>query len=128
MIQMDNMNIPIRTLTQPEKDMRKIILAVKNGDPIPNHEDPNINYALYECCKNEYLLNIEYGKNANGHFTFHKTNPLVGNAGYLFLQETSRSRLILSNLFKLLKGTIGFLLGIIASIIAAVITNYLAGN
>lgn len=125
---MDNMNIPIRTLTPPEKNMRKIILAVKNGNPIPNQENPDINYALYECCKNEYLLNIKYNQTANGHFTFHKTNPLVGNAGYLFLQETSRSRLILSNLFKLLKGTIGFLLGIIASIIAAVITSYLAGN
>lgn len=116
-----------KSLDSLEKTMRNVLLSVINKNSISNLSltDSNIAYALHECIKNDYITGILEHKNANGKYKF---NPMpcimVTREGLEFIKATSKINIILFNIFSILRGLCGFLIGIIGTLIAAYISWY----
>ena len=108
--------------------MRDLIIAIRDNQKISSliNSDKSMRFALYECCKNEYLLNISYHQTANGDYSFQITdNVRIGEKGYLFLQNTSAKRRVFNFITKSIWG---ILLTVIGSVITAVIIYFLGIN
>lgn len=116
-----------KSLDSLEKTMRNVLLSVINKNSISNLSltDNNIAYALHECIKNDYITGILEHKNANGKYKF---NPMpcimVTREGLEFIKATSKINIILFNIFSILRGLCGFLIGIIGTLIVAYISWY----
>ena len=92
--------------------MRDLIIAIRDNQKISSriNSDKSMRFALYECCKNEYLLNISYNQTANGDYS---------------LQNTSAKRRVFNFITKSIWG---ILLTVIGSVITAVIIYFLGIN
>ena len=116
-----------KSLNSLEKTMRKVLLLTIKDNNISNLDlfDNNISYALHECIKNDYITGIQEHKNANGKYKF---NPMphimVTQNGLAFIKATSKVNIILSNIFSILRGVCGFLIGIIGTLIVTYISWY----
>ena len=86
-------------------------------------EDKDVLFALHECLQKDFLENIEEWKDANGDYHFNRMGEIrVSGKGLVFLKETDFSNMILQGLFKVFRGALGFVLGIISGLIIAYLT------
>lgn len=113
-----------KSLNSLEKCMRKILISINNDDFSPDLEDNrDLAYAIYCCCEEGYILNLFYDQNANRDYIFQRSaNMRVSKKGLEFIKQTSPIGLLKHNIFELLKGVAGYLLGIISALIVALIT------
>lgn len=111
----------INSLDKLNKQMRCVLnTIIKNG--VLDLQDENIAIALHECLKNEFIENVEEWKDANGKYHFQEIglNRVTGE-GLKFLKETSKLSLLVNGVFKIFRGFLGFILGIVSTLI----TTYL---
>lgn len=117
-----------KNINELNKAMRSLIINVRDNQGIPStvNTDKSMAFALYECCKNEYILNVHYSQVISGNYTFQITdNTCVGEKGYIFLQETSSKRQVINYI---IKSIWGIFLTIAGSVIAAAIIHLLGIN
>ncbi len=113
-----------KKLSDLENAMCKSLNLINDGDiksalSISCMDD---SIAMHQCLFNGYVENIEEWKDANGNYHF----DLLGTAhvnqnGLKFLQEMSFGSRFKNSLFDILKGTIGYLLGILSTVTAEII-------
>ena len=111
-----------KSLNALEKSMCKILKAINNS-PDCFHiirdlsiHNPN---ALHQCVEQNFIENIAFYPDANGNFHFDSLgNTHVNRNGLTFLQQHSLPHRIKLATFDLLKGTLGFILGILSTLIA----------
>lgn len=110
-------------LNELEKTMRTLLISLNTNDFHPDLDNNrDLAYALYCCCEDGLILNLACDQNANRDYIFQLTsNTHISKKGLQFLKDTSPFGLFKHNLFILLKGSLGFLLGIISTVIAAFI-------
>ncbi|UYJ45571.1 MAG: hypothetical protein OGM16_12165 [Lachnospiraceae bacterium] len=115
-----------KNISALEKSMRSILTTLNESGSVPYIENnQDLAYSLFCCCEKKYILNLEYGQNANRDYIFQATgNVRVSKKGLEFIKETSFSHLFLRNLFSFLHGAFGFLLGIVSALIIAFLTRH----
>lgn len=105
--------------------MRNVLLSVIANNNISKIDlsDNNVSYALHECIKNDYITGVLEHKNGNGKYKFNSLpHIMVTREGLIFIKSTAKISIIISNIFNILKGVWGFLLGIFASLLVAYIS------
>lgn len=111
-----------KTLNDLEKSMYSIMLSLKNSkDPhtLLNSLDSDTSIALHHCTRNEYIENLDEYQDANGNYHFISLgNIYITQKGLTFIRDMSPLYRFKNSLFGLLRGTLGFLLGILSTIIA----------
>lgn len=114
-----------KSLTSLENKMREILIDFKDSNIYPDTKNKDIAYAFYLCCERNYIANVYVAQNCNGDYLFQMSgNDHITDKGLEFIHNTSRHVKILHSVFNVLKGTFGFLLGIIATVISAYIVWY----
>ena len=112
----------IKNLGQLKREQRKILKIICSGDQkrvvlLLNTDMP---LALHECIKNGLVENIEEWKDANGNYHFEQIgHVMVTGEGLKFIKDTSFVTSFVHFVFKILKGTLGFVIGVISTVIAA---------
>lgn len=80
-------------------------------DPIPCGSDESL--ALHQCLSNGYVENLGEWENANGHYSFNTIGHVhLTQSGMRFLRDMSKSYRIKNAIFDVLKGTLGYILGV----------------
>lgn len=88
--------------------------------PIPYGSDESI--ALHQCLENGYIENLAEWKDGNGNYHFDTLGHVhLNQKGLEFLRYMSRGFRIKNTVFDVLKGTFGFLLGILSTVTAEII-------
>ena len=78
--------------------------------------------AFHECCQNNYVNNIDEYTDSNGHYHFSSLgNTHVNQNGLKFIRAMSLAFRIKNGIYDVLKGTFGFFLGILSTIIAEIV-------
>lgn len=114
-----------KSLSSIERKMRQVLILFKDTGEYPNVNDKDTSYAFYLCCKKEYIANVFVCQNANRDYIFQKSgNDHITEKGLKFIHDASPMSRFSHSLFNILKGTMGFLLGIIATVISAYIVWY----
>lgn len=115
-----------KNISSLEKTMRAILVELNEQNSFPDIENnKDLAYALFCCCEQKYILNLDYCQNANRDYIFQKTgNVLISKDGLMFIKRTSFWGSIARKFFSVLHGTFGFLLGILSSLIVAFLTQY----
>jgi len=98
-----------------EASMRKSLnlsqLDVKLGN--------DTSYAIHLCIKNNYVSNLSEWIDGNGDYHFAMLGTLrVTDIGLKFIHDTSIFNRILAFMFRFMKGTLGFFLGVISTVLA----------
>lgn len=89
-------------------------------DEIPYGSDDSI--AMHQCMKNGYIENLSEWKDANGNYHFDSLGHIhLNQNGLEFLQNMSFGFRFRCSIFNVLKGTAGFLLGILSTVTAEII-------
>lgn len=69
--------------------------------------------ALHECLKNKYVENISEYVDGNGYYHFQSLgNAYVSQLGFTFIRNMSLRFRIKNFVFEILKGTLGYILGV----------------
>lgn len=111
-----------KSLNDIERKMRKILIDFKSDGQYPDVSDKENAYAFYLCCKQEYIANVFIAQNANRDYLFQKSgNDHITKEGLKFIRDMSLGFRIKNAIFDVLKGTWGFLLGILSTVIAEII-------
>lgn len=98
-------------------------ICKSNSILVIESHDKDILFALHECLQRDFLENIGEWKDANGDYHFDRMGEIrVSGKGLNFLKETSFSNIILQGLFKVFRGILGFILGIISGLVIAYLT------
>lgn len=107
-----------------EKCMRQILIEINDNNFNPDLENNrDLSYALYCCCEEGYIINLHHIQVVSGDYAFQKTsNTRVSKKGFEFIEATSPLGLFKQNLFSLLRGVLGFILGILSATIIALIS------
>ena len=80
--------------------------------------------AFHQCIANGDIENIDEWKDANGNYHFNTMGHVhINQQGLKFLHDMSTTIRIKNAIFDVLKGTIGFLLGILSTVIAQIIID-----
>lgn len=105
-----------------EASMRKTLNSIiQNGDlsnlgVMPGND---ISYATHLCIKNDYISNLSEWVDGNGNYHFSMLGTLrVTDTGLKFIHDTSTFNRILNFIFRFLKGTTGFFIGILSTVLA----------
>lgn len=116
-----------KNLYDLHKAMRLILKNYNDTSILPDVTDnSDLSYALFCCCKNEYLLNLQVSRNCNGEYLFQKTgNIIISENGYQFLKDTSLFRSIIRKVYKFSKNVIIYICGIISALVIAYLTHRL---
>ena len=102
--------------------MRKILVDFKNKNEYPDIANQDDAYAFYLCCDKKYIANVFVFQNANRDYLFQKSgNDHITELGLRFIKETSLFGILVHNVFSLLKGTLGFIIGVITTVVSAYI-------
>ena len=111
-----------KTLNQLEQKIRKVLIDFKSTGEYPDISDKDTAYAFYLCCQKNYITNVFTAQNANRDYLFQKSgNDHITEDGLNFIRNTSLVRRITSAIFSLLKGTLGFIIGVAATVISTYI-------
>lgn len=118
------------SIDQLEKTMASILHHVQDvGRPPCPNGDSNLAYALFCCCEDGYIINLPHQQNQNADYIFDLTaNVLVSEAGLRFLKNKSMLNRIKLAAYDILKGTLGYILGISSSAIADLIVYCVTGS
>lgn len=116
-----------KNLSSLEKTMRFILVNYNKTSMFPDVENNrDLAYALYCCCERKYLINLYVNQTCSGDYIFQATDNLrVSLEGLKFIKETSFQELLIQNIFSLLRGILGFFLGIISTLIVDYLSRYL---
>lgn len=115
-----------KKLNELEQSMYNIMLKMKDADTdlrlIFRTLDKDSSIAIHQCIYNNYIENIEEWKDADGNYHF----DIIGNVhlnqdGLKFLRNMSFPFRLKNFIFDILKGTLGFILGILGTVIAEII-------
>lgn len=104
------------------KKIRYILknICKSNSRLVIESQDKDVLFALHECLQRDFLENIEEWKDANGDYHFNRMGEIsVSGKGLIFLKETSFANIVLQGVFKIFRGFLGFILGIISSLLIA---------
>ena len=115
----------VKSINVLNKKIRYILKNIcrSNSELVIKSHDKDVLFALHECIQRDFLENIREWKNANGEYRFNKMGEIrVTGKGLIFLKETAFINIILQGVFKIFRGFLGFLLGIISSLIIAYLT------
>lgn len=105
-----------KKLSDLENAMCKSLNFINNGDiksaiSLPGTDD---SIAMHQCLSNGYVENIEEWKDSNGNYHFDSLGHThVNQKGLKFLQEMSFRFRFKNAVFDILKGTLGYILGVI---------------
>lgn len=112
----------IKNLGQLKREQRKILKIICSGDKerVVSILNPDMPLALHECIKNGFVENIDEWKDGNGNYHFERIgHVMVTGEGLKFIKDTSFVTSFVHLVFKILKGTLGFIIGVISTVIAA---------
>ena len=112
----------IKSISELNKKMPYVLKDVckRNGELVIDLYDKDVRFALHECLQKGYLENLEEWIDANGDFHFNKMGEIrVSSDGLKFIQETTCLNSILQGVFKIFRGFLGYVIGIISSLIIA---------
>lgn len=105
-----------------EASMRKSLNSfAKNGDlsKLDVTFGNDTSYAIHLCIKNDYVSNLSEWIDGNGDYHFAMLGTLrVTDIGLKFIHDTSIFNRILAFMFRFMKGTLGFFLGVISTVLA----------
>lgn len=105
-----------------EASMRKALNSIaKNGDlsQLDVELGNDTSYAIHLCIKNNYVSNLSEWIDGNGDYHFAMLGTLrVTDIGLKFIHDTSIFNRILAFMFRFMKGTLGFFLGVISTVLA----------
>lgn len=105
-----------------EASMRKSLNSIaKNGDlsQLDVKLGNDTSYAIHLCIKNNYVSNLPEWIDGNGDYHFAMLGTLrVTDIGLKFIHDTSIFNRILAFMFRFMKGTLGFFLGVISTVLA----------
>lgn len=105
-----------------EASMRKSLNSIaKNGDlsQLDVELGNDTSYAIHLCIKNNYVSNLSEWIDGNGDYHFAMLGTLrVTDIGLKFIHDTSIFNRILAFMFRFMKGTLGFFLGVISTVLA----------
>lgn len=105
-----------------EASMRKSLNSIaKNGDlsQLDVKLGNDTSYAIHLCIKNNYVSNLSEWIDGNGDYHFAMLGTLrVTDIGLKFIHDTSIFNRILAFMFRFMKGTFGFFLGVISTVLA----------
>ncbi len=105
-----------------EASMRKSLNSIaKNGDlsKLDVTFGNDTSYAIHLCIKNDYVSNLSEWIDGNGDYHFTMLGTLrVTDIGLKFIHDTSIFNRILAFMFRFMKGTLGFFLGVISTVLA----------
>ena len=105
-----------------EASMRKSLNSIaKNGDlsQLDVKLGNDTSYAIHLCIKNNYVSNLSEWIDGNGDYHFAMLGTLrVTDIGHKFIHDTSIFNRILAFMFRFMKGTLGFFLGVISTVLA----------
>lgn len=113
-----------KKLSDLENAMCKSLNFINNGDiksaiSLPGTDD---SIAMHQCLSNGYIENLEEWKDADGNYHFDSIGRVhVNQKGLKFLQEMSFRFRFKNAIFDILKGTTGYLLGILSTVTAEII-------
>lgn len=113
-----------KKLSDFEKAMCQVLDDMNSGNPSFLYKRPDFDtsIAIHQCIENGYIVKIEEWKDGNGDYHFERIgNPHLTQKGYAFLQEMSPTHRFKIALFEILKGTLGFILGVLSTVIAEII-------
>ncbi len=114
-----------KSLNSLENKMREILIDFKDSNKYPDASDKDTAYAFYLCCEREYIANVYTSQNCNGDYLFQMSgNDHITDKGLEFIKNTAFSFRLKNTIFNALKGTLGFILGIIATVVSAYIVWY----
>lgn len=92
---------------------------IKSAISIPGTDN---SIAMHQCLINGYVENLEEWKDANGNYHFNSIGRVyVNQKGLKFLHEMSYGIRFKNAVFDILKGTLGYLLGILSTVVAEII-------
>ena len=104
-------------LSDMEKAMRSILIQIKDSNnchSIFNNLSTDNANALYECVNRKYINNIDAYADAFGNYHFASLgNTHINADGLKFIRDMSPAFRFKNAVFALLKGTWGYLLGVI---------------
>ena len=105
-----------------EASMRKSLNSIaKNGDlsKLDVTFGNDTSYAIHLCIKKDYVSNLSEWIDGNGDYHFAMLGTLrVTDIGLKFIHDTSIFNRILAFMFRFMKGTLGFFLGVISTVLA----------
>lgn len=111
-----------QSLSALEAQMRKILVDFKNHNSYPDVTNQDAAYAFYLCCNKGYISNVFTLQNANRDYLFQKSgNDHITEDGLKFIRDTSFLRRFVYGIFAILRGTLGFVLGVATTVISAYI-------
>lgn len=117
-----------KKLSDLENQMRSVMQSIIQCDihTFLNNLEENESIALYECFKSNFIENIDCYLDANGNYHFSSLGHThINKSGLKFIKDMSTSHRVKNAIFDLLKGTIGFILGIATTVIGQVIISLL---
>lgn len=113
-----------KKLSDLENKMCIIMSNIHNSQisSVINSDDIDISIAFHQCIENGYIENISEFKDANGHYHFDSIGyTYINQNGLKFLRNMSLGFRIKNAIFDIFKGTLGFFLGILSTVIAEII-------
>lgn len=114
-----------KNLNSLEKEMYNVLIDIKNSDNVHtvlNELDTNSSNALHICIQYGYVENLHESQNADGIYIFASLgNTYINDKGLKFIKSMSTINQVLNCIFNILKGTLGYVLGILTVVIAEVI-------
>jgi len=114
-----------KKLSHLEKSMRSILKSIKTTnnchDIFNNFSKENAN-AFHICINRKYIENVDERQDADGNYHYASLgNTYVNDNGLKFIRDMSLVFRIKNAIFDVLKGTWGFLLGILSTVIAEIL-------
>ena len=122
----------LKTLSSLEFSMCRVLKGIdRNADLRAYIKSLNNDqsFALHQCNSLGYVEQISEFTDANGNYHFSSFgNPRVSVSGFDFLKEKSLSRRIIRAIFDVLKGTVGYIFGILTGVAVEVIVYFLTDS
>ena len=114
-----------KKLSDIENSMYHVMEQIKNSNDcnsVLNSFDIDDKNALHECLKNGYVENIDEYADGDGCYHFQSLgNVYITQEGFAFIRDVSVGFRFKNAIFDVLKGTLGFVLGILSTIVAEII-------
>lgn len=116
-----------RSLDALESSMYSILKHLISTNSLPPvNDDRDMRYALFCCCEKGYILNLPHNQNMDADYLFDTTaNVLVSDNGLRFLKDKSLLNRIKLGIFDILRGTLGFILGVLSTALATYLGSHI---
>ena len=105
-----------KKLSKMQSSMRHILIKVNDFSNFKNEIDSlriDDRNALHQCIKNKYIENLDDYSDADGNYQFlQHGNVHINQDGLKFMRDISLFFRIRSEIYDILKGTLGFIIGI----------------